>query len=150
MEEALLARDLGGVTKARRKFLSIARGGYRAWALLSSKIAKDYFEQKKFEKAKEFYQKALIILPDDAKSWEVNLASVYKHLGDRTQEGNQSITKVFFSGNPKSRSIFSNLFRALTQFGAWKRAYDLCIRSKEINIPRECLLDFSKSSIEIE
>ena len=145
LEEALLARDLGEVTKARRKFLSIARGGFRP-GLCYLQIAKDYFEQKKFEKAKEFYQKALIFLPDDAKSWS-NLASVYKHLGDRTQE--IKALQKSFSLNPKSRSIFSNLFRALTQFGAWKRAYDLCIRSKEINIPKECLLDFSKSCIEI-
>ena len=138
LEEALLARDLGEVNKGEKVFLSLARGGFRP-GLCYQQIAKDYFEQKKFEKAKEFYQKALIYLSDDPKSWS-NLASVYKRLGNRTQE--IKALQKSFSLNPQSRSIFQILFRALTQFGAWKRAYDLCIRSKEINIPKECLLDF--------
>jgi predicted O-linked N-acetylglucosamine transferase (SPINDLY family)/glycosyltransferase involved in cell wall biosynthesis len=132
------------MTSARRKFLSLAKKGFIPGVCFHH-IGECYLDEKKFEDAKKYYKKALVHLPDSFRIWN-RLAKVHQELGDKSDEIN--VLQKTLSLSPQNSSTFLTLFQSLVGIGSWTKAYQLCIRSKGIQIPPEHLLDFSKACIE--
>lgn len=144
LEEALVTKALGEMTSARRKFLSLAKKGFIPGVCFHH-IGECYLDEKKFEDAKKYYKKALVHLPDSFRIWN-RLAKVHQELGDKSDEIN--VLQKTLSLSPQNSSTFLTLFQSLVGIGSWTKAYQLCIRSKGIQLPPKHLLDFSKACIE--
>jgi len=143
LEEALVTKALGEMTSARRKFLSLAKKGFIP-GVCFQQIGDCYLEENKFEEAKKYYKKALVHLPDSFRIWN-RLAKVHQELGNKSHE--IKVLQKSLSLSPQNSSTFLTLFQSLVGIGSWTKAYQLCIRSKGIQIPTEHLLDFSKACI---
>ena len=143
-EKAQIANALGEIPKSRRIFHTLAKRGFIP-GVCFQQIGECYLEEKKFEDAKKYYKKALVHLPDSFRIWN-RLGKVHQELGEKSHE--IKVLQKSFSLNPQNSSTFLTLFKSLVGIGSWTKAYQLCIRSKEIQVPVEYLLDFSKACIE--